>query len=192
MDSQEVYETNDFVIQEINGEKKFYVSHSAPPKYEIDVFRKKTKQAEGGLKGEIADLTDAIEANPRYYPAYNNRGVSRYRLGNYQGAIEDFSKAIELAPDSALAYNNRGLARVKIRDFDGALKDFTTAIEWEPGNAKVFFNRGIALARKGDFFKAIKDFEKAENLDPEMSKKAREQIRFCLSQIKEDERDDVS
>ncbi len=184
MDSQEVYETNDFVIREINGEKKFYVSHSAPPKYDIDVFQKKTKKAQGGLKGEIADLTDAIAANPGYYPAYNNRGVARYRLGYYQGAIEDFSKAIELAPDSALAYNNRGLARVKIKDFDGAVKDFTIAIEIEPGNAKVFFNRGIALARKGDFQKAIMDFEEAANLDPEMAKKAREQIRFCLSQWK--------
>jgi tetratricopeptide (TPR) repeat protein len=184
MDSQEVYETNDFVIREINGEKKFYISHSAPPKYDINVFRKKAKKEQGGLKGEIADLTDAIAANPEYYPAYNNRGVARYRLGNYLEAIEDFSKAIELAPNSALAYNNRGLARVKIRDFDGAVKDFTTAIEWEPGNAKVLFNRGIALARKGNFFEAIKDFEKAANLDPEMAKKAREQISFCLSQWK--------
>jgi len=192
MDFQEVYETNDFVIRAIEGKKKFYVSHSSPPKYDIDVFQKKTKKAQGGLKGEIADLTEAIATNPGYYPAYNNRGVARYRLGNYQGAIEDFSKAIELAPDSALAYNNRGIARVKIKDFDGAVKDFTIAIEWEPGNAKVFFNRGIALARKGDFQEAIRDFEKAANLDPEMAKKVREQISFCLSQIKEDEKENVS
>jgi tetratricopeptide (TPR) repeat protein len=192
MDSQEVYETNDFVIREIDGKKKFYVSHSSPPKYDIDVFLKKTKKAQGGLKGEIADLTDAIAANPGYYPAYNNRGVARYRMGTYQGAIEDFSKAIELAPDSALAYNNRGLARVKIKDFDGAVKDFTIAIELEPGNASVYFNRGIALARKGNFHKAIMDFEQAANLDPEMAKKAQEQISFCLSQIKEDERENVS
>jgi tetratricopeptide (TPR) repeat protein len=186
MDSQEVYETNDFVIREINGEKRFYVSHSSPPKYDIDVFQKKTKKAQGGLRGEIADLTDEIAANPDYHPAYNNRGVARYRLGNYHGAIEDFSKAIDLAPDSALSYNNRGLSRVKIKDFDGAVNDFTRAIELDPGNAKVFFNRGIALARKGDFQKAIKDFEKTANLDPEMAKKAREQIGFCLSQLKKD------
>ena len=81
---------------------------------------------------------------------------------------------------------------MKIKDFDGAVKDFTIAIDWEPGNAKVFFNRGIALARKGDFQEAIGDFEKAANLDPEMAKKAREQISFCLSQIKEDEKENVS
>ncbi len=184
MDSQEVYETNDFVIREIEGEKKFYVSHSSPPKHEIDVFGKKAVKTKGGLKEEIKALTDEIAENPDYYPAYNNRGVARYRAGDYIEAIKDFSKAIDLAPDSALAYNNRGLAKVNTKDFDGAVKDFTQAVELEPGNAKVFFNRGIALARKGEFKRAIQDFEKAANLDPEMEKKAREQISFCLSQLK--------
>jgi tetratricopeptide (TPR) repeat protein len=184
MDSQEVYETNDFIIQEIDGEKKFYVSHASPPEFDIDVLRKKAIKDKGGLKEEIEELTEEIAVNPDYYPAYNNRGVARYHTGSYQGAIEDFSKAIDLAPDSALAYNNRGLARVKTKDFDGAVNDFTKAVELEPGNAKVFFNRGIALARKGEFKKAIQDFEQAANLDPAMERKAHEQISFCLTQLK--------
>jgi tetratricopeptide (TPR) repeat protein len=188
MDSQEVYETNDFIIQEIDGEKKFYVSRSSPPKYVVDVFGKKAIKEKGGPKEEIEDLTNEIAANPDYYPAYNNRGVVRYRAGDYHEAIEDFSKAIDLAPDSALAYNNRGLARVKTKDFNGAVDDFTKAAELEPGNAKVFFNRGIALARKGEFKKAIQDFQRAANLDPEMERKACEQISFCLSQLKKDGR----
>lgn len=187
MDSQEVYETNDFVVQEIDGTMKFYVSHTAPPMYDIDIFKKAEKKARGGLKAEIGDLTDEIEANPDYFPAYNNRGVARYRLENYQGAIEDFSKAIDLNPHSALAYNNRGLAKVKMKDFAGAVADFTVAIELEPGKAEIFFNRGIALAGKGEFEKAIADFEQAARLNPEMEKKAREQIGFCLSRIKKDD-----
>jgi tetratricopeptide (TPR) repeat protein len=123
MDSQEVYETHDFLIREIDGVKKFYVSHSHPPKYDIDVFGVKTRIAQEGLPGEIADLTEEIAANPDFYLAYNNRGVARYRLEDYQGAIEDFSRAIE-------------------------------------------------------------DFKKAADLDPEMEKKAREQIGYCLSQLK--------
>jgi tetratricopeptide (TPR) repeat protein len=150
MDSQEVYETNNFIIQKIDGEKTFYVSHASPPKYDIDVFGKKEIKEKGGLKEEIEDLTDKIAANPDYYPAYNNRG----------------------------------LARVKTKDLDGAVNDFTKAVELEPGNAKVFFNRGIAHARKGEFEKAIQDFQQAANLDAEMERKAREQISFCLSQLK--------
>jgi tetratricopeptide (TPR) repeat protein len=174
----------DFVIREVDGVKKFYVSHTSPSKYNIDVFGVKTGEAKEGLPGEIADLTEEIAANPDFYLAYNNRGVARYRLEDYQGAIEDFSRTIDLAPDSALSYNNRGLAKVKTKDFDGAVKDFTMAIELDPGNARVFFNRGIALARKEAFYKAIEDFKKAAELSPEMEKKAREQIYFCLSQLK--------
>jgi tetratricopeptide (TPR) repeat protein len=184
MDSQEVYETHDFVIREIDGVIKFYVSHTSPPKYDIDVFGVKTRMAQEGLPGEIADLTEEIAANPDFYLAYNNRGVARYRLEDFKGAIEDFSKAIDLAPDSALSYNNRGLAKVKMKDLDGAVKDFSRAIDLDPGNAKVFFNRGIALAHKEAYYKAIEDFEKAADLDPEMAKKAREQIYYCLSQLK--------
>jgi tetratricopeptide (TPR) repeat protein len=184
MDSQEVYETHDFVIREIDGMKKFYVSHSHPPKYDIDMFGVKARVAQEGLQGEIADLTEEIAGNPDFYLPYNNRGVARYRLEDFEGAIEDFSRAIELAPDSALSYNNRGLARVKTKDLDGAVKDFTRAIDLDPGNARVFFNRGIALARKEAYYKAIEDFKKAADLDPEMDKKAREQIHFCLSRLK--------
>jgi tetratricopeptide (TPR) repeat protein len=184
MDSQEVYETHDFVIREIDGVKKFYVSHTSPSKYDIDVFGVKIRMAQEGLPGEIADLTEEIAANPDFYLAYNNRGVARYRLEDYQGAIEDFSRAIDLAPDSALSYNNRGLAKVKTKDLDGAIKDFTRAIDLDSGNARVFFNRGIALAHKEDYLEAIEDFKKAADLDPEMAKKAREQIYFCLSQLK--------
>lgn len=188
MDSQEVYETNDLMICEVEGEKKFYISHSSPPKYEIDVFRIKTKKAMEGLEGDIAELTDVIAANPDYFPAYNNRGIARYRSGDYYGAIEDFSKAIDLAPDSALSYNNRGLSKVKTGNFDGAVSDFSIAIDLDPGNATVFFNRGIAHAHKGNFKMAIKDFEKAANLDQKMRMKAREQINFCLSRLKKDQR----
>jgi tetratricopeptide (TPR) repeat protein len=184
MDSREVYETHDFVIREIDGVRKFYVSHTSPSKYDIDVLGIKARKAQESLEGEIADLTEEIAANPDFYQAYNNRGVARYRLEDYQGAIEDFSRAIDLAPDSALSYNNRGLAKVKTKDLDGAVKDFTRAIDLDPGNAKIFFNRGIALARKEAYHKAIEDFKKAADLDPDMAKKAREQIYFCLSQLK--------
>jgi tetratricopeptide (TPR) repeat protein len=184
MDSQEVYETHDFVIMEIDGVKKFYVSHTSPSQNDIDVFGVKIRITQEGLPGEIADLTEEIAANPDFYLAYNNRGVARYRLEDYQGAIEDFSRAIDLAPDSALSYNNRGLAKVKTKELDGAIKDFTRAIDLDSGNARVFFNRGIALAHKENYLEAIEDFKKAADLDPEMAKKAREQINFCLSRLK--------
>jgi len=182
-DFKEVYETNDYVIQETNGEKKFYVSHSYPPHFDIDVFKKK-KIHGGGRIAEIEELTDEIASYPDNYLSYNNRGVAKHRLGDYLGAIKDFSKAIELAPDSALAHNNRGLSRVKVEDIDGAISDFTKAMELNPSESGVFYNRGIALAHKKDYEKAIKDFERAVILDPKIETKVREQIDYCRTHLK--------
>ena len=184
MDFKEIYETNDFAIQETNGEKKFYVSHSYGPHFDIDVFKKK-KINGGGLKTEIEELTDEIASYPDNYLSYNNRGVAKYRLGDYLGAIKDYSKAIELAPDSALAYNNRGLSRVKVEAIDGAISDFTKAIELNPRESGVLYNRGIALVHKKDYEKAIRDFERAARLDPKIEAKAREQIDYCRDRLKD-------
>jgi hypothetical protein len=37
----EVYEADDFLIQGVDGEMMFYVLHSFPPEYDVDVFKKK-------------------------------------------------------------------------------------------------------------------------------------------------------
>jgi tetratricopeptide (TPR) repeat protein len=184
-DFQEVYETNDLLVQGVEGEIRFFVSHSFPPNYEIDVFRRKAAYS-GGLKGEIERLTEEIKANPEYFTAFNNRGIARHRSGDYKGAIEDLTKAIELNPESSLAYNNRGLSRVKTKDLEGAVGDFTKAVELDPQNGSAFFNRGIALVYKGEFAQAIKDFEQASLLDKTLVSKAQEQIRYCIQQIKKD------
>ena len=44
----------------------------------------------------LADYNKAIELNPNYSNAYNNRGATKNNLKQYVKAIEDFDKAIEL------------------------------------------------------------------------------------------------
>lgn len=183
MDFQEIYAADDFAVADVDGERRFFVSHPFQPKYEIDVFRKTEKKFSDGLPGAIEKLTIEIETYPDHYLAYHNRGVARHQSGDYQGAIEDLSKAIELAPDSALVYHNRGLARIKAKEFDGAVDDFSKALTLAP-SAKAFFDRGIARAHLGDFERAIGDFERAAMLDPGFKSKASEQIEYCRKRLK--------
>ena len=49
--------------------------------------------------GAIADYNKAIELNPNFADAYNNRGLAKYDLKDYKGAIADYNKAIELNPN---------------------------------------------------------------------------------------------
>ena len=62
-------------------------------------------------KGAIVDYTKAIELDPEYALAYDNRGASKYYLEDYKGAIEDHTKAIELDPEYVYAYFNRGVSK---------------------------------------------------------------------------------
>lgn len=53
--------------------------------------------------------TQAIQLNPVFAGAYNNRAVLKSNMGKLTEALDDFNKAIELAPDNkADVYNNRG------------------------------------------------------------------------------------
>jgi len=58
----------------------------------------------------IADFTKTIELNPKYAPAYADRGSIYSSRTQWDMAIADFSKAIELDPVYAYAYNYRGFA----------------------------------------------------------------------------------
>ena len=50
----------------------------------------------GDYKGAIQDYNKAIELNPNYVLAYNNRGISKIALGQKVSGCLDLSKAGEL------------------------------------------------------------------------------------------------
>lgn len=183
MDPRELYITNDFTVRDVEGEKRFYIAHSSPPEYTVDVLGMK-RQVPAGLEGDVQKWTAEIAVFPENSVAYINRGAARHQQGDYAGALEDFTKAIELAPDSALAYNNRGLSRAKTGDFDGAVNDFSKAIELDPTVAVIHFNRGIARIHKIDLHKAIEDFTTAAGLDQAFTARAQEQIDYCRSLLR--------
>ena len=68
---------------------------------------------------DIVDYTKAIELDPDFAFAYNNRGLAKAELEDNYGAIEDFTKAIELDPDDADAYNSRGVLKFATGISDG-------------------------------------------------------------------------
>ena len=53
----------------------------------------------GDFSDAIEDYTKAIELDPDYADAYNNRGYAYYLLEQYGKALNDYDKAIELDPN---------------------------------------------------------------------------------------------
>jgi len=77
----------------------------------------------------IADYNKAIQLDPGYANAYNNRGMANYASKAYGKAIADFTKAIQLNPQLAEAYNNRAHALYQQKAYDKAGEDVKKAQE---------------------------------------------------------------
>jgi len=118
----------------------------------------------------VAELTKAIEINPRYAYAYIGRGLAYGRKGQHDKAISDYTKAIEINPRYADAYVSRGVTYGKKRQHDQAISDFDKAIELNPRDAMAYYNRRITWEMKGNLDQAIADYTKAVEINPRCSK----------------------
>jgi tetratricopeptide (TPR) repeat protein len=72
-------------------------------------FQNAFNEYERGEFGDaLADYNKAIELNPRFAEAYNNRGNLKQDEGDTEDAFADYQRAIKLKPDFGVAYYNRG------------------------------------------------------------------------------------
>ena len=125
-----------------------------------------TYQEQRNNEKAIKHYGKAIELNPNFAEAYNNRGNAYSDKDELNRAIQDFDKAIDLKPDIAEAYYNLGVAYGNKGEHDRAIQDYNEAIERKPDYAKAYYNRGVAYGNKGEFDQAIQDYTKAIELNP--------------------------
>ena len=71
----------------------------------------------GDWKGQVEDCNTAIQLDPKYAVASNNRGHAKGQLGDWKGKLEDGNTAIQLDPKCAVAFQNRGDAKGKLGDW---------------------------------------------------------------------------
>jgi len=112
----------------------------------------------------IYEYTKAIDVNPNFAKAYNNRGVAYAQEGSLSRAIADFTMAIADNSKDAEAYNNRGHAYAQQGDFLQAIHDYTKAIDINAIYVKAYNNREIAYYRMEQYDKAWADVHKVEKI----------------------------
>ena len=88
----------------------------------------------------VGHYTEAIDLNPEYVDAYNNRGVAYRNKGEFDLAIQDYTKAIDLNPEYAEAYCNRGEAWLHLREWEKAKANLITAKDMENDIVASFHN----------------------------------------------------
>jgi tetratricopeptide (TPR) repeat protein len=116
----------------------------------------------------INSYTQAIQLEPEFGQAYNNRGLAHHVLGNYDDALTDFNVAIKILPNSAEVYSNRGLAYLYKGDYEKAILDFEQSIQLRPNFSNAFYNRGLAYFNTGNYDQAVADFTNAIKLTPNL------------------------
>lgn len=84
----------------------------------------------------------AIQVDPKYANAYNNRGRSYFLKGNYDQAMSDPNQAIQLNPKLAVAYRNRGVVYEAKHDPDHAIAEFDEALRLDAADATALTDRG--------------------------------------------------
>jgi tetratricopeptide (TPR) repeat protein len=85
------------------------------------------------VKHAMADITKAIELNPKHAQYYLYRAQFEGEQGDFHGKVEDMNKAVELDPQNAAYYWYRGEARLEL------------AMQDDP------FNQGLLDAAGSDF-----------------------------------------
>jgi tetratricopeptide (TPR) repeat protein len=82
----------------------------------------------------MADYNRAIQLNPQFARAFNNRGNAHRAQREFDLAIADYTAAIRIDPAYANAYNNRGIAYRAKGDAVSAAADFAQARRLDPDN----------------------------------------------------------
>lgn len=114
----------------------------------------------------IADLDQAIQLNPSFADALNNRAAVYADVGDFDRAIEDCDRAIRVDPRHARAFNTRGNAYLGKADYARAIKDYDEAVRLNSRFADAFNNRGVAFLRTGRTEEARRDFDQAFEFNP--------------------------
>ena len=111
----------------------------------------------------------AIDLNPQYTAAYENRASVKDLRGDRKGALADYNRAIELNPGNSSNYRGRAGIRNGLGDVDGALADYGKALELNPNDRFVYMIRSRIMESRGDLVGAMMDRARMSELMPPIS-----------------------
>ena len=103
----------------------------------------------GDCNKAITDLTQAIELNPKFAEAYNNRAYVHMVEKDYAAALPDLDRAIQLRPDYVNARMNRGdiYNYYYAIDYERAVADYDRVLEIDPNAPNYTPSAAIAYWR---------------------------------------------
>lgn len=136
---------------------------------EAFLARARAHEVQNQTVAAIADLTAALELNPKWATAFHRRGVLWTHERNFDQAIKDFSAALALSPRSLEFFVARGVAYRGKKDSARSIADFDRALAINPRSELAYYERGLTKLDARDYAGATADLEKALELNPRLA-----------------------
>lgn len=134
----------------------------------------------GDLEAALVAFNEAIEVDPKLWPAIHHRGRIHAELGDLEKAIEDYSLAISLDSMSSSVYLDRANARYLLGGFRDAIADCDATLSRNHEQLEAYQLRGRCQTWLGEHEQAIQDFTKGLRLDPKSAPLFTDRA-FCLA-----------
>lgn len=134
------------------------------------------------FQSAIQSYSRAINLNPNFAEAYNNRGNSYLQLQNYSQAAQDLQTAANFNKFDARIHNNLGSAYLLQNQYAAAINEYTQAINLNPNLFTVYYNRALAYCYSEKFQEALPDAQRAMQLNPS-SVEAKELYNMILERL---------
>ncbi len=108
----------------------------------------------------------ALEIDPNYVDALNNKGVALGNLGKYEEVITCNDKILKIDPNYVDALNNKGVALGNLGKYEEEIHCYDEVLAIDPNNINPLYNKGTALYNLGKYQEGIEWFDKALKVDP--------------------------
>jgi tetratricopeptide (TPR) repeat protein len=91
----------------------------------------------------------ALQADPKYVPAYTGLANVYMKLNHYDKAKESYHTALKIAPNDPSLWFELGICHCRCKEFDQATGYLHKAMELDPENRFITQTLGFCLARSG-------------------------------------------
>ena len=113
----------------------------------------------GRFEEAVLAYGEAITLDPRFAPAFNNRGNTYLALGCYEASARDYLRALELMPERAEIYPALATSLQALGRLEDAKLCCEKALLLNPNLAEAHWNLALVLLLQGDFERGWREFE---------------------------------
>uniref|UniRef100_UPI002FCAD57A tetratricopeptide repeat protein n=1 Tax=Aromatoleum sp. TaxID=2307007 RepID=UPI002FCAD57A len=107
------------------------------------------REGQGAFEEASAAYRKALDADPKYAPAWNALGTLQVQLGQFDDGLVALERAVQLQPSASHLHNNLGYALLLAGRAEHAVASLRRAVELDGSNQRAWRNLSAASRQIG-------------------------------------------